>query len=300
MNSALQFGACLLAAVLLTMPMPVRAQFFPPRKPSPQTPTSPTPSTVVPQSQPAQPETGGGTQGQTKIVPFSSLMGGDFTKSFIEVSNLRSPMDSHFVLGPALQGHFMLDKHEVSVMNGQRAYFHLNGLSNPPVVSTVGTELRFQFTFPTITVKGYYKDYTPAGDSAMPDLLIDKGEVEIYLTPGINQQGLPIYQSARVVFIGSLRQPESCGVWFDVIFRLNVCDAVSTYLNQVKPAIQDGVRDAMHQQQTRMQFDQTAWQYLRTMLLTVPGLPPFPPHTQIQILDARFQGTDYSVRYMPR
>ncbi len=296
-----------LAAVLLLPPIAL-GQFFPPRQPSapgsaaplPQQPLPP--PMTVPQAPPQGPPAVGGfgsLQGQMRTIPFGALMGNDFTKSFVEVSNLRSPMDSHFVLSPGLQGRFMVDKHEVNMMNGNRAYFHLSGLSNPPAVTTIGTELRFQFGFPAITVKGYYKDYSPAGDSAMPDLTIEKAEIEIYLTPGVNQQGLPIYQSARVVFIGSLRQPESCGVWFDVIFRINVCDAVNTYLNQVKPAIQEGVRDALQHQQTRTQFDQTTWSYLRAMLLNIPGFPPLPPQTQFQILDARFQGTDYAVRYLP-
>lgn len=260
-------------------------QVFPPRSssPPPSAPTSPqisSPNSLV------------------KTVPFASLLG-DFTRSFMQIANLRSPMDSNFVLGRGLVGRLTLERHIHEAANGNKVYLHVNGTSNPPAVSTEGNEVHLRFLFPAIQFKSYYKDYTDEGDHKLGDAIAEKATVDIYLTPVTDQRKLPTYQAVRVVFAGELKEPDKCTYWFDGIFPVNVCSLVKDYLKNIKSTVENGIREALQQPQTRMQFDQTIWQFLRSELLTQAGVNPASP-AQIEIIQAQFQATDYVVSYMPR
>jgi hypothetical protein len=48
-----------------------------------------------------------------------------------------------------------------------------------------------------------------------------------------------------------------------------------------------------------MQFDQQVAQFLRADLLSKAGVNPMSP-AQIEIFDAEFRGTEYTVTYRPR
>jgi hypothetical protein len=48
-----------------------------------------------------------------------------------------------------------------------------------------------------------------------------------------------------------------------------------------------------------MQFEQQVAQFVRADLLATAGINPMSP-AQVQITDARFQGTDYVANYIPR
>ena len=233
----------------------------------------------------------------TKVVTFGALLGGDFTKSFIQITNLSGAGDSNFVLGRSLAGRLNLPPHISDAGNGSKVFFFVSGLSNPPTVSSEGTELHFQFVFPSLQFKGYYKDISPEGDLAMGDAVAEKVQVDVYLTPATDQRGLPTYHSARALFKGELKTPDKCTYWVAVIFPVNMCDLVTNYLKQMKPAIENGIRDALQHPQTRLQFDQTAWQYLRADLLAQAGLNPASP-AQLQIVQGGFRGTDYVVSYL--
>jgi hypothetical protein len=260
-------------------------QVFPPRSSSPP-PSAPTsPSDALPNS-------------LVKAVPFATLLG-DFTKSFVQIANLGSPMDSNFVLGRGLIGRLNLERHIHEAGNGNKVYLHVNGTSNPPLVSTEGNELHLRFLLPAILFKSYYKDYTNESDLALGDVVAEKATVDIYLTPLTDQRRLPTYQTVRVVFAGELKEPAKCTYWFDVIFPVNVCSLVKDYLKNIKLTVENGVREALQQPQTRMQFDQAVWQQLRGELLQHAGLNPA-SRAQVQIVEASFRGTDYVVTYLPR
>lgn len=256
---------------------------FPPR------PSSPPPS--VPASPPAP-------NSLVKTVPFAMLLG-DFTRSFVQIANLRSPMDSNFVIGHGLVGRLALERHIHEAANGSKVYLHVNGTSNPPTVNTEVNELHLRFLFPAIQVKSYYRDYSNESDLALGDAVVEKATVDIYLTPVTDQRRLPTYQAVRVVFTGELKEPDKCTYWFDVIFPVNVCSLVKDYLKNIKPSVENGVREALQQPQTRMQFDQAVWQQLRGELLQQAGLNPA-GRAQVQIVEAGFKGTDYVVSYQPR
>ena len=256
--------------------MSYRKQVFPPRSGS---------STTAPLS---------------KVVPFATLLGGDLTKSFIQITNIPSPgsnglADSNFVIGHALAGRLNLAPH-ISDAGGNKVFFFVKGLSNPPTVSSEGNELHFQFVFPTLQIKGYYKDFSTEGDLAMGDAVSEKVQVDVFITPATNHLGFPTYHSAHAVFKGELKVPEKCTYWVGIIFPVNMCDLVTEYLKQIKPAIENGIRDSLQQTNTRLQFDQAAAQYLLADLRKQAGLDPASP-AQLQIVQTAFQGTDYVVSY---
>ena len=288
------------------------AQVFPPRQPAPQPQTVPQmspqaapsqphalPQMTVPAPQqmplahPAQP------QPLSKVMPFAMILGGDFTKSFVQLGNLRGPLDSQFVVGRSLAGYINLERFLSDVGNGNKALMHLTGLSNPPLVTSEGGEVRLQYVFPAIQFKAFYKDYSSEGDSAIPDVVTERAVLDLYVRPVIDPRGLPTYQSARIVFNAEIKEPEKCRVWFDVIFPVNVCDIAKDYIKQVKPAIENGMRDGLQHPQTRTQFEQALWPYLRAELLVAAGINPASP-AQLQIMHAELRGTDYAVSYLPR
>ena len=279
------------------------AQVFPPRQPQP------TPAPVQPQpgqfgqpgampGQPSMPQAGGPPGVLTKTVPFTMILG-DPTKSFIQLGNMRSPFDTNFSLGRGLAGRIALEKYSHEAGNGQKSYIHITGVSNPPVVTTEGAELRLQFVFPAIQFKTYYRDYSGEGDSALTDLVAEKVIVDLFITPTIDQRRYPTYHSVRLAMIGAVKESDKCTYFFDVIFPVNICKATVEYFKQLQPALENGLREILLQPQTRMQFDQQVAQFLRADLLSKAGVNPMSP-AQIEIFDAEFRGTEYTVTYRPR
>lgn len=244
------------------------------------------------------PQAGGPPGMLTKTIPFALILG-DPTKAFIQLGNMRSPFDTNFSFGRGLAGRISLEKYSYEVGNGQKAYIHISGVSNPPVVTTEGTEVHLQFVFPVIQFKTYYRDYTGEGDSALNDLIAEKVLIDLFLTPTIDQRQFPTYHSVRLAVIGSVKEAEKCTYFFDIIFPVNICKVAGEYFKQLQPAVENGLRELMLQPQTRMQFEQQVAQFLRGDLLAQAGLNPVSP-AQVQILQASFQGTDYVVSFMPR
>src|SRR5512143_3629806 len=77
------------------------AQVFPPRQPQPA--PQPAPYQGQMPAQPVMPSTGGPPGTLTKSIPFANIIG-DPTKSFIQIGNMRSPLDTNFALGRGLTG----------------------------------------------------------------------------------------------------------------------------------------------------------------------------------------------------
>ncbi len=288
------FAGLMLVAAVST------AQVFPPRQTQPVQPPMPAPS--QPGQMPGQPgmpqQFGGQPASFSKTIPFTAIIG-DPTKSFIQLGNMRSPFDTNFSLGRGLAGRLALEKYTHESGNGQKSYIHVSGVSNPPLVTTEGVELRFQFMFPVIQFKTYYKDYSGEGDSALTDLVAEKVLVDVFLTPTTDQRGYPTYHSLRIAVTGSVKEAEKCTHFFDVIFPVNICKAAAEYFKQMQPALENSMRELLLQPQTRMQFDQQVFQFVRAELLANAGVNPMSP-AQVQILQSSFQGTDYRVNYVPR
>ncbi|MDO9117015.1 MAG: hypothetical protein Q7U39_03595 [Nitrospira sp.] len=276
------------------------AQVFPPRQTQPVQPPMSMPS--QPGQMPAQPsmpqQFGGQPPSFSKTIPFTAIIG-DPTKSFIQLGNMRSPFDTNFSLGRGLAGRLVLEKYTYELGNGQKSYIHVSGVSNPPLVTTEGVELRFQFLFPIIQFKTYYKDYSGEGDSALSDLVAEKVLVDVFLTPTTDQRGYPTYHSLRIAVLGSVKEADKCTHFFDVIFPVNICKAAVEYFKQMQPALENSMRELLLQPQTRMQFDQQVFQFVRAELLANAGVNPMSP-AQVQILQSSFQGTDYRVNYVLR
>jgi hypothetical protein len=215
------------------------------------------------------PQAGGPPGTLTKTIPFAVILG-DPTKAFIQLGNMRSPFDTNFAFGRGLAGRIGLEKYTHELGNGQKTFVHVTGVSNPPIVTTEGSELRLQFVFPVIQFKTYYREYTGEGDSVLNDLVAEKVLIDIFLTPTIDQRHFPTYHSVRLAVIGS-----------------------------VKEAVENSLRDLLLQPQTRMQFEQQVAQFVRADLLANAGINPMSP-AQVQITQASFQGTDYVANYIPR
>jgi hypothetical protein len=249
--------------------------------------------------QPAPPPQPSGPPGSlTATIAFGTLLG-DPTKAFIQIGNMRSPMDTNFLLGRGLAGRITLEKYSSEAGNGKPVFLHVNGLSHPPIVSTEGQELRLQFVIPALVFKTYYMDYSPEGDGKLGDVTAEKVTVDVYFTPTIDQRKLPTYHAARVVLNGEVKEPEKCTYFFDVIFPVNVCSLAKEYLKTIKPGIEHGMREGLLQPQTRGQFEQAVWQFVRGELLMQAGINPASP-AQPNIIQAQFQGTDYIVNFIPR
>ncbi|BCA53323.1 hypothetical protein W02_04630 [Nitrospira sp. KM1] len=270
----------------------VSAQVFPPRPTQPPTPpVQQSPAAIVPQQ-------GNQPPSITKTIPFIAVLG-DPTKSFIQLANMSSPFDTNFMLGRGLTGRIQLEKYSYQSGNGQKSFVHVTGVSNPPLVSSEGNELRLQFYFPIIQFKTYYKDYSGEGDSALADLVAEKTMVDVFISPTIDQRRLPTYHSVRVAVTGMVKEPEKCTYFFDMIFPVNICKIAADYFKQIQPALENGMREILLQPQTRMQFEQQVFQFVRADLLSKAGINPVSP-VQIEIVQSSLQGTDYLVTYMPR
>jgi hypothetical protein len=198
-----------------------------------------------------------------------------------------------------LTGRITLEKYIHEAGNGNPVVLHVNGLSNPPIVSTEGPELRLQFVIPSLVFKTYYKDYSGEGDGKLGDVTAEKVTVDVYFTPTIDQRKLPTYHAARVALNGEIKEPEKCTYFFEIVFPVNVCSLAKEYLKTIKPAIENGMREGLLQPQTRGQFEQQVFQFIRAELLIQAGLNPM-SRAQAQILQSGFQGTDYLVNFLPR
>jgi hypothetical protein len=287
--------------ILLLFSEVAAAQVFPPRSSQP-TPSSPVPYPGQPGQMPMQPapapQPSGPPGSLAKTFPFITLLG-DPTKAFIQIGNMRTPTDTNFLVGRGLAGRITLEKYIHEAGNGKPVVLHVNGLSNPPIVSTEGTELHLQFVIPSLVFKTYYQDYSAEGDGKLGDVTAEKVTVDVYFTPTIDQRMLPTYHSARVVLNGEIKEPEKCTYLFEIIFPVNVCSLAKEYLKAIKPAIENGLREGLLQPQTRGQFEQQVFQFIRAELLMQAGLNPM-SRAQAQILQSSFQGTDYLVNFIPR
>jgi hypothetical protein len=249
--------------------------------------------------QPVSPPPGGNPSGiLTKTIPLATIVG-DSTKSFIQLGNMRSPFDSNFALGRGLAGRLVLEKYTYEAGNGQKAYVHVSGMSNPAITTVEGPEIRYQFLFPAIQFKTYYKDYSGEGDSALNDLVAEKVLVDVFLSPTIDQRRLPTYHSVRIAITGGIKEADKCTHFFDIIFPINVCKIASEYFRQIHPALENGIREILLQPQTRVQFEQQVFQFVRADLLTNAGINPMSP-AQVEILQSELRGVDYVVNYRPR
>jgi len=289
------------------------AQVFPPRSNTQSVPVpsqAPQPGQQMPAPMPqSQPMPQGMPSGQyqqppapvplLKTIPFTTLLGGDLSKSYVQLTNLRGQLDSNFVIGRSLAGRFTVPPYIHEASNAAKVYVLTNGLSNPPIIKPEGNELHLEFHFPALQLKTYYKDYSPEGDQAVGDTIGENIIVDVFLIPITNHQGYPTYQSARTTFRGKLKPQDKCVFWFDVIFPINICDVSKKYLETLGSAIENGMREALLHPQTRTQFDQVVWQSLRADLLMQAGVNPMSP-AQIMVIEAAFRGTDYVVKYLPR
>jgi hypothetical protein len=281
------------------------AQVFPPRQPKPAPVPAPAPIPAQP-GQPGQmpaqpapsPQPGRQPGSLVKTIPFVALLG-DPTKAFVQIGNMRSSTDTNFLVGRGLAGRIAIEKYVHEAGNGSPVVLHMNGLSNPPIVSTEGHELHLQFVIPSLLFKTYYKDYSAEGDSKLGDVVAEKLTLDVYFTPTVDQRKLPTYQAVRVIFTGEVKEPEKCTYFFDIIFPVNVCSLAKEYLKTIKPAFENGMREALLQPQARLRFEQQGFQFLRAELLTQAGINPASP-AQAQIAEAHFQGTDYVVQYFAR
>jgi hypothetical protein len=275
------------------------AQVFQPR---PLQPPVPIPHPAQPgqmPSQPAIPPPLGGPQGAiTTSIPFIDILGGP-TKSFIQLGNMRSPFDTNFSLGRGLTGRIALEKYTYELGNGEKAYIHITGGSNPPIVTTEGAEVRLQFVFPAIQFKTYYKDYTGEGDSALSDLVAEKVLVDVFILPTLNERRFPTFHSIRIAITGAVKEAEKCTHYFNIIFPVNICKAAAEYFKQIQPALENGIRDVLLTPQTRAQFEQQVFQFVRAELLKKAGINPMSP-AQVEIIEAEFRGTVYVVSYVIR
>ena len=291
----------ILAGVIFSSSLAL-AQVFQPR-PSPPLPSPPTQSPTPAQpglpGQPGMPQQFGRPPGALSTsIPFIDILGGP-TKSFIQLSNMRSPFDTNFSLGRGLAGRIALEKYTYELGNGEKAYIHIIGGSNPPIVTTEGAEVRLQFVFPAIQFKTYYKDYTGEGDSALSDLVAEKVLVDVFILPTLNERRFPTFHSIRIAITGSVKEAEKCTQFFQIIFPVNICKVAAEYFKQIQPALENGIRDVLLTPQIRAQFEQQVFQFVRAELLKKAGINPMSP-AQVEITEAEFRGTDYVVSYVIR
>lgn len=280
----------------------VGSQVFPPRQPQPAPTTPPAPMPSQPGTMPSQSAVSSQAQPVpgvlTHNIPLVHILG-DPTKSFIQLGNMRSPFDSNFSLGRGLTGRLALEKYTSDVGNGQRVLVHISGMSNPPILSVEGAEIRYQFLLPVIQFKTYYRDYSGEGDSALPDLVAEKLLVDVFISPTIDQRRMPTYHSVRIAITGAVKEAEKCSRLFDLIFSVNICKITAEYFRQLQPALENGIREILLQPQTRAQFEQQVFHVVRGELLAKAGINPMSP-AQVEIVQAEFRGSDYVVSYRPR
>src|SRR5436190_1373905 len=207
------------------------AQVFPPRASQPQ-------QTPAPQGAPAAQAPAGAL---TQTVPLAAILG-DPTRSVIQLANMQGPTESTYVMGRALAGRLNVDRQVRDVGNGAKTYVHVGGISNPPLVAPQGNELRLRFVFPVLVFKTFYREYSPEGDGALPDLVAENAAADVYVTPVTDGRGLPAIHSVRVVFDAKPKPSERCAFLFDLVYPVNVCGLVSEYAAAIKLAVENGIR----------------------------------------------------------
>lgn len=288
MTSRCTLLAALLAACSAHAAEPAQiAQVFPPRaNQAPQAPVAPS----------APPTAPAGTL--TQSVPLASILG-DPTRSVIQLANMQGPTDSTFVLGRALTGRLYVERQVRDVGNGAKTYLHVGGISNPPVAAVQGNELRLRFVFPVLVFKTFYREYSPEGDGALPDLVAENAVADVYLTPVTDLRGLPALQTVRVTFDGTLKPGERCTFLFDLVYPVNVCGLAAEYLKSIKLALENGIREGVMQPQARAEFERAAFEFLRADLLARSGVSAA-GQGQVDIVQASFRGTDYVVSFIAR
>lgn len=272
------------------------SQVFPPRQPQQTPQQKPVPEQAP---KPSQAQPGSGPPGAlTKTIPFAAMVG-DPSRSFIQIANMRSAVDTNFSLGRSLAGRLSLDKYASEGGNGKKTFVHVTGLSNPPIVSTEGSDLRYQFLMPRLQFKTYYQDYSGEGDTALGDVMAENISIEVRITPDVDQNRLPTYRAVHVTMTGNVKEAEKCTYFFDMIFTVNVCSIAEDYFKLIKPAVENGIRDILLQPQMRRQFEQQAFYFVRAQMLAQAGINPASP-AQAQIIHANFKGADYVVQFLPR
>ena len=189
-----------------------------------------------------------------KTIPLALLLGGDLSKSFVQLTNLRGQVDSNFTIGRSLAGRFTVPPYVHEASNGSRVFVHANSLSNPPVVKSEGNELHLEFHLPALQFKTYYQDYSPEGDQAVGDTVESENAIiDIFILPTTNQQGFPTYQAVRAGFRGRSKPLRTkCTYWFDVIFPINICEvSKNTWIRSTMRLKQGCVRALSHPQTVR-------------------------------------------------
>ncbi len=227
---------------------------------------------------------------KVKVIPFLRLLGGDPTKSSIALRNFKGPDEPTILFGEALVARFTLPRHSSDAASGQKIYVHVNGVSDPPRFATEGSEFRMHFVFPSLQLKGYYKNYSPDGDNDIPDVHIKNAAIDIYLQPSIGPQWRPTFAQARVVFNGQLTQPEQCFTLVDVLYPVNVCSVMNDYYDQIKTLVENGLREAIQDREIRYQFDLGAWSQVER---EIGG------SGHVRVVSAVFRGTDFMIQFYP-
>ena len=262
----------------------VQAQVFPPR-PN-QAPQPPAQASVPPQAPPGA---------MTQTVPLAAILG-DPTRSVIHLANMQGPTESTYVMGRALAGRLNIERQVRDVGNGAKTYVHVGGISNPPLVTPQGNELRLRFVFPQLVFKTFYREYSPEGDGALPDLVAENAIADVYVTPVTDGRGLPAIQSVRVLFDAKPKPSERCAFLFDLVYPVNACGLVAEYVATIKLAVENGVREGMMHPQARADFERATIDFLRADLLARSGAGG----GQVDIVQASFRGTDYVVSFVAR
>ena len=227
---------------------------------------------------------------KVQSIPFIRLLGGDPTKASITLRNLKGPDEPSMLFGEDLAVNFKLPRHSVDSSSGQKIYVHVTGLSDPPRFATEGSEFRMHFAFPSLQLKGYYKNYSPDGDNEIPDVQIKDAAIDIFLQPSIGPQWRPTFAQARVVFTGQLTEPKQCLTLVDVLYPVNVCDVLKEYYDQITTLVETGLREAIQSREIRFQFDQGAWDQVEQEIGS---------EEQVRVVSAVFRGTDFLIQYYP-
>jgi len=227
---------------------------------------------------------------KVKTIPFIRLLGGDPTKASITVKNLKGPMEPSIIFGDGLSANFTIPRHTADSSSGQKIYVHVTGLSDPPKFGGEGDEFRLHFAFPSLQLKGYYKNYSPDGDNEISDVHIENAAVDIFLQPSVGPEWRPTFAQARVVFSGQLTEPKQCLTLVDVLYPVNVCTIMKEYFDQIKTLVENGLREAVQSREIRMQFDEGAWAKVKQEIGS---------QEQVRVVSAVFRGTDFLIQYYP-
>lgn len=227
---------------------------------------------------------------KVQTIPFIRLLGGDPTKASITVKNLKGPTEPSILFGNELSANFTIPRHTADSTSGQKIYVHVTGLSDPPKFGSEGGEFRLHFAFPSLQLKGYYKNYSPDGDNEIADVQIQNAAVDIFLQPSVGPEWRPTFAQARVQFSGQLTEPKQCLTLVDVLYPVNVCSIMKEYYDQIKTLVENGLREALQGREIRFKFDQGAWAQVEREVGNMDNA---------RIVSAVFRGTDFLIQYYP-